>query len=449
MNRLKPVFVGWILAAVFLPGCALFRPPMVHPKTPVEEVKRQIHRGGSSELTVGVAKVEITPPVGTPLAGYSKRHGQPSTGIRDPLYLRVLALSDGEDLVVVVSADILVYPHPWAQELIEKLSKEFKIPRQAFILCATHTHSGTGSIAQGFLHEQVFGPYRSQVVDGIAGRLEFAVRQAIEHRHPVRWALASNKHLLNGLIENRMNPSGFIDPSMSVLLFESPEGKPEAMLVSAAAHPTLMDSQDLRISADYPGELTQVMETTYPGAVCLFVNGAAGDLRPRDAVGLNSDERIIRFGKALAEGATGLINQANLRAKGDVAAWGWTVPLPPPQFSIGPIPIHPSIMRLARPSSAFLNLCALDEVILVPLPVELTTEYGQNLRVKLSAQGNQPIVIGYANGYLGYAVTPQQYEGKSYEAWMTWYGPNFGASVAEEIWLLAALYPSKEASNKP
>ena len=441
---MKRLLAMTIVLPVFLAGCALFRPPAAPPKSSLEQVKQQIRLTGKATLMAGVAKVDITPPVGTPLAGYSKRHGKPSEGIRDPLYVRALALSDKEDLLVLVSADLLVFPPPMAEEILAKISSQLKIPRQAIVLTTTHTHSGAGAIAPGFLYEIVFGPYRQEVMEGIVARLTWAAQQAVQHRQPARWGTGFRETFLEGWTENRMNRSGLTDPSLSVLLLESMEGRPLAVLVNAAAHPTLLDSQDMRFSADFPGTLTRLLETAYPGSVCFFFNGTAGDLRPRDSVGNTPEERVNRFGQILAEGTTGLVNQMVLQAGADLAAWGWQVSLPPVQMMLGPIPLHPAIGRMMRPESVTLNLMAMDGTLFVPLPAEMTAELGLTLKRKLSAHGLQPFLLGYANGYLGYAVTPAQYETKAYEASMTWYGPTLGTSLSDEIDLLATLYSSKE-----
>ena len=428
---------------ILLIGCAAWRAPIAA-LSELERVKQQIHLKGAGPLTAGAAKVEITPPVGTPLAGYSKRRGKPSTGIRDPLYVRALVLNDGEDRLVLVSADLLLFPTPLAQALQKQIEEEFKISPQAVVLAGTHTHSGAGSIAKEFLYEIVFGPYKSQVEEGIKGRVIWAVRQAAERQQPVRWGVRRADQVLAGLTENRVDPLGGTDPALTVLLLETQQGKPLGILASAAAHPTLMDSQDLRFSADYPGELCRVIEMAYPGVVCLFVNGAAGDLRPRDDIGATSDERISRFGDALAEGVTGLVNQIAPKSSGDLAAWGWEIPLPPPQLYAGPIPIHPRIGQKLKPTRSNLNLLALDQILLVPLSAEMTVALGQDLRQRLTGQGLEPVLLGYSDGYLGYAVTPEQWQRRTYEAWMTWYGPAFGLYLIQKVQELAGIYESKK-----
>ena len=408
----------------------------------MERVGRQIRLKGSASLMAGAAKVEITPPVGTPLAGYSKRRGKHSVGIRDPLYVRAVVLSDGEDTAVIVSADLLVLPGPLVDKVLRGIFADLRIPRQAVVLTATHTHSGAGAIADGFLYERVFGSYDGKIEEGVAARIRWAVKQAVENRKPVTWGSALDEQFLAGSVENRDTPGGLVDPSLAVLLLEGQEGQPKAVLVNTAAHATLMDSQDFRFSADFPGELCRQIEGIYPGVVCLFINGAAGDARPRDSIGATPDERIERFGRLLAEGTTALISRMPTQAKADLAAWGGWFQLPPQQIRLGPIPVPQEIGQLLRPSSAYFNLVGLEGLVMVPLSGEMTAELGLRLKQRLAEQGVQPLLLGYANGYLGYSVTPEQYRAGSYEAAMTWYGPNFGTLMIQDIRLLSSIYKS-------
>ena len=422
-------------------GCATHPVRSSLPHRNLEGIQRQIRLRGPATLYAGAARVEITPPVGTPLAGYSRRKGRPSQGVRDPLYVRALALSDGEDTVLLGSADLLVIPPTLMEKVVRRFSSELHLPRQAIILAATHTHSGAGAIAPGFLYQIAFGRYNPRIEAMIIDRLIQAARQALEHRQPVRWGLGVQEDFLGGLVENRMIPGGSVDAGLRVLLLESLEGRPQAIMVNAAAHPTLLSSKQMRFSADYPGALTQQIEAAYPGVVCLFVNGAAGDLRPRGSVlsPANNEERVYRFGRVLAEGTTGLVNQLRLESKGDLAAWGGRFPLPLPRIHLGPVPLHPLLGRLIRPSSAYLNLVALNRTVFVPLVMEMTTDLGNGLKEKLSAEGLQPVLMGYADGYLGYAVTPAQYKKIGYEVQMSWYGPHGGEMQVEELIQLAHL----------
>ena len=59
----------------------------------------------AGEFKAGFARTDITPPIGTPLAGYYSR--RVSEGVFDPLYARCLAVSDGESRAIVLSLDNL------------------------------------------------------------------------------------------------------------------------------------------------------------------------------------------------------------------------------------------------------------------------------------------------------------------------------------------------------
>ncbi|MCM8812098.1 MAG: neutral/alkaline non-lysosomal ceramidase N-terminal domain-containing protein [Candidatus Omnitrophica bacterium] len=448
-----PAFFGIALVAaaglicVFPLGCASVHGSTTLAKIPLEKIQSQIQRQKPAKITAGAAKVEITPAVGTPLAGYSKRKGKPSTGIRDSLYVRTLVLSDGTDTAVFVSADLLIFPPPLAEQLFKQIAKEFKLYRQSVVLCATHTHSGMGAIAPGFLYEMVFGEYDPEVIEGLKARIIWSIRQALERMEPVQWGVESAPVL--GLTENRRNPLGPTDPKITVFMVESVEKKkPLAILVNAAAHPTLLGSQDMRFSGDFPGEVSRLLETAYPDSVCLFVNGAAGDLRPSGQLASDPEEKIRNFSQGIAEQAGAIVSRLKLSPKGDVVTWGWRMNLPSPQVRLGPVPVPSLIGRMMRPTSAYLNLIALDRLIFVPLSAELTTGLGQGLRHRLVSQGVEPLLLGYANGYLGYAVTPQEFRDGSYESWMTWYGPSFGELMVDGIEALAGVYSEESKEGK-
>ena len=53
----------------------------------------------------GFARVDITPPLGSPLAGNSRY--RPADRILDPLELNCVAFSDGENKAVLIAADLL------------------------------------------------------------------------------------------------------------------------------------------------------------------------------------------------------------------------------------------------------------------------------------------------------------------------------------------------------
>ena len=58
---------------------------------------KQIDLGGmvmSSKLTAGYARLDVTPPLGTPIGGYFK--ARYNKGVLDPIYVRAAAFGEGE-----------------------------------------------------------------------------------------------------------------------------------------------------------------------------------------------------------------------------------------------------------------------------------------------------------------------------------------------------------------
>jgi hypothetical protein len=74
-------------------------------------------------------------------------------------------------------------------------------------------------------------------------------------------------------------PSHPVDPAVNVLAVRDAE-KVRAVLVNYAARAAVLGPQNLEFSADYPGALRHYVEARTPGALCLFAQGASGDISP-------------------------------------------------------------------------------------------------------------------------------------------------------------------------
>ncbi|PYU99191.1 MAG: hypothetical protein DMG26_16900, partial [Acidobacteria bacterium] len=87
-----------------------------------------------------MAKVDITPPPGQLLYGYSERR-TPAQGTLDPLYARVLVLEAGENRLAWVDLDL---GRPFGPESIREIREAARNSSRISCLLveATHTHSG-------------------------------------------------------------------------------------------------------------------------------------------------------------------------------------------------------------------------------------------------------------------------------------------------------------------
>ena len=72
-------------------------------------------------------------------------------------------------------------------------------------------------------------------------------------------------------------PNPPLDKEMLIARIDDADGKPIAHLVNFAAHPTMLPAKLREFSHDFPGFLAQHVEKEL-GGLCLFLQGAAGDL---------------------------------------------------------------------------------------------------------------------------------------------------------------------------
>ena len=95
----------------------------------------------AADLKAGAARVEITPPIGHPMWGYSARHAAACQGVLDPLYARALVLAVGEERLAIVSLDLGRAP---TRESVAAIRKRVHAAAgiDTVFLVASHTHHG-------------------------------------------------------------------------------------------------------------------------------------------------------------------------------------------------------------------------------------------------------------------------------------------------------------------
>lgn len=230
------------------------------------------------DLLAGAARREITPREPLPMWGYGERHDALSQGVLDPLYADALVLSSGGEKLAIVGLDLGRSPGEASLARIrERLLREAGI--RWSILAASHTHHGpvlelTAAAGKGSGRFDAALRYYGQLEDSIVA----AVLEACSRLAPARFAAGAVA--LSGMNANRhtrFEPKP-VDPLLAVLRISSESGRPLAIVVNWAAHPTTLPPSTLKFSADYPGALKEFIRRE-TGAAAIFLQGAAGDLR--------------------------------------------------------------------------------------------------------------------------------------------------------------------------
>src|SRR5580704_14759387 len=90
----------------------------------------------AAEYRAGIARIDITPPIGHEMGGYAARkHG--STGIHDPLYATVLVIESGANSIALVTCDL----RSFVSTRVGQLAAE-RYGIKTTLINVSHTHSG-------------------------------------------------------------------------------------------------------------------------------------------------------------------------------------------------------------------------------------------------------------------------------------------------------------------
>ncbi|HXV28037.1 MAG TPA: neutral/alkaline non-lysosomal ceramidase N-terminal domain-containing protein, partial [bacterium] len=405
---------------------------------------------GGEEILLGIGKTEITPPLGSPLAGYGKRHGKPSQGVHDPLYARALSLTKNGQTIVFISIDLVLIDDHLRAHIVEKL-KPYGLEDKQVLLSATHTHSGTGAIGGRFWEKFIMGKFRRTVFEYVTQRIAEAVIQSLNPQTPVTAEYGETD--IGELIENRMDRKLNYPGLLRILRFKNAQGEIKGNLVFMAAHPIILPAANFLFSADFPGVMTREIENQFPESVGLFINGAAADLRPRiPGEGEDRFERMETYGRALVEKIS-QIGFVSLSLEGPWMTVLKKVPLPKVKIRQGWFRVPSLLGNRIFPRQTLFQGFRLGNLIFLAFPGEVASETGYEIENRAAFYGLTPFFIGYANDFIGYVIPRRYYtDQKNYEARASFYGKKldwYFQKHTDQLIESLLTESEKEAAEKP
>lgn len=259
-------------------------------------------------MKIGLAKEIITPPLPTLLSGFAAQRKAES--VHDDVYVKVVLCENENRIYGAISYDLVGFDHLLLNDL-KLMMKQLGLEYEHFMIAATHTHSAPGGIidsSNGILKgtEYIFMPTDEALITMIVEKTVIALRNAIKDMKVSRLYVAKDQ--LHGIGSNRNHQMFKGNDDILVVYIEQLKGK-KAMLVNFACHPTVLNQNNVEISADFPGVLDQTMfELGYEFS--MFLNGSCGDISTRFTREKTGFEEVKRYGKILSNKILDMKNNA-------------------------------------------------------------------------------------------------------------------------------------------
>jgi len=427
----------------------------------------------TATLLAGFGKVDVTPPLAIPYLSFYPRQ-TPFEGVHDPLFARALALELDEVAAAIVSIDslgisraVLGPGRDFIAETRQRIQARTGIPATNVLIAASHAHSTpqTTDIAPLVEHFLAATTWLDRLMDQIAAAVETAwakrrpaeVRAATGLAPGIAWCrriITKDGRIVR--LQQRPPDDQVVkeprDDRVPVLLVSDAETPPGhsahwcGAVMGFTCHPTTVQVQP-HVSADYPGVACQIVERELDATVCLFLQGACGNVGPVRAT--TDFQDVTLYGRALAGEA---LRQLSLLEARDVPPMRPALRVVSETVDLErrPLPEREPLERQVQELEAKIASAATDQerreaiaayrrvaeplnlvrlgsgpvrmelqalrigdALIVACEGELFVEYGN--RVKDASPAAVTFLAAYANGYEGYIPTPETWDEGGYE----------------------------------
>jgi neutral ceramidase len=449
----------------------------------------------AGELRIGAAAVVITPPPGTPMAGYYRARA--AEGVHDDLFAKALVLEKGGAKAALVSLDLISTTPQLVKESRREIEKATGVSGDHVMISATHSHTGPVLNGRG-LRESALGggtDLAQRYAAELPGKIAKAVAEAEKALTPARpWvahgreeSLVFNRrfHMKDGTVgwnpgklnPNVLKPAGTVDPDVPLVFFESADKKPLALYVNYAVH--LDNVGGLKISADVPATVARLLaDVKGPDLVTVYTTGCCGDVNQLNVnwaerqQGFDNAARMgiilaaevlrtwprlkpvessaLRVKRALIELPLPPIAAEDVAKAKEIAARFGDPKGKPPTFleSVGAFKVLDVAARAGKPNEVEVQVVALgDEIAWVSLPGEIFVELG--LAIKQDSPFKHTILAELANGSIGYVPARRAYAQGNYEVVSARCAEGSGERLVDAaLRLLKELYAENAAAKK-
>lgn len=391
-------------------------------------------------MRAGFAEIDITPPLGGYKIGWLKKIVVEK--VLDPIYARIAVFESDGAAIALIQLDTLSVRWTQVNEIRQAVAQRYGFPGASVMIAATHNHSGpavatVGEVPRDNAYVQTMV---DKVVEAFGMALENQCEAQVGYGHVAEHRVAHNRRVVMRQGTTRTHGSmadpdalyieGPVDPELAVLAARGRDGALLGCVVNYTCHPTHHGGQPV-LSAGYPGAVIAAMEQRGCPAV-VFLNGACGNIHDADPIAGKSLD-MAGIGACLAAAAAGVIENLEWRDELPLAAASITIQLPYRRATQEEVTgairgaqrfIDPTIYdglvdgllrRIEERGTQPAEVQALfaGDLALVGMPAEYFVELG--LRIKEESYPRHTLVVGHANGMVGYIPTADAFRRGGYE----------------------------------
>lgn len=386
----------------------------------------------STPSFVSAVYADITPPVGTLLAGYSFK--DVSIACHTPLNVRGVIIKNSGKTAVLLSFDLIALEDSLVKDLRKKIAAIVNCGESDVMLTCTHTHGAPHTRITKL--NPLDAPYCKSMIEKTlkavreANSREFlpvdvffyssqvAVNTSRRYTGPEHEARFTPKHRH---LEPMVDTTG-IDRELGTLIFRQNDGKPYAPKVvigNYAAHPLVTHAPGLgglSITSDYPGRYRELVEQN-TGAFSIFTSGACGEVFPLySESGYSALDKVAKpLATSTVIGMVHSMRNANKFRIYDPQLRSAIIKVKAPLRSDK----NPATFPVRYPAGAKeyeleLQFLAIGDVCFVGVPGEFSSKMG--LEIKWHSPFRRTWILYNSTGYNGYFSTANDFVAGGYES---------------------------------
>lgn len=424
-------------------------------------------------LHVGYARADISPKSPVGLDGYFNSDVRIHTTVMDPLYVTCIAVTDGDETVLLISQDLLYSWDAATEPARQKVSEATGLPIERIMICSTHTHSAPEVVTS----EEYTELYQTQLVA--------AAEAALADRAPATiYGTSVQTEKMNFVRHYLMNDGSYAgdnfgnwgvgiqdyatekDPEMQLVEFRREGDKKSILLMNFQAHPSMTGgNQETVASADFIGSARITFEKQVDMHFVYFT-GTAGNLNTVSRIVADvHDMNYATYGAKLAQYAIdALPNMTKVEGSGITATTVqldyavnhekedqlqqaqevvdiWTTSgdrttgnNKAKEYGLSSVyEAREILQRPSRPATDTMELDAIriGGIAFVTIPGEVYTDNG--LQIKESSPYDLTIIATMANQSRGYFSTEAAWDYGCYETFTAYYAKGAAEAMTEKI----------------